>query len=247
LEVEIRQCFDRLAKVEERLAFLFEDEGTSFTLRDQHNHRGVSFNECEPVLEQARRSIWRCIMDKLDVQKFVSDKRWTEILKQLEKDELPDIIRENVEAWQRGVMGSMDDLLREKVEEVFNYLRPRRDHFKTNKPFELDKRVVLEWNVECNQAYCNWRPRLRYDRQQMWRSIESLFRTLDGKGSATQNHQSDVEKAIHDSDVETGRCETEYFKLRACRKGTLHVEFKRPDLVAKLNAIAGGKNLKGNR
>lgn len=247
LEEEIKHCFDRLSRVEERLAFLFEDEGHSFTLRDQHNHRGVSFEDVGPVLEQARRSIWRCLMDKLEVQRFVSDQRWAEILKQLDKDELPDITPQNVDAWRSGIMGSMDDLLREKVTEVFNYLRPRHDHFKTNKPFELGSKVILEYCVDCNQAYCTWRPKLRYDRQQMWRSIESLFRTLDGKGNSTQGHQSDVERAIATADIETGRCETEYFKLRACRKGTLHVEFKRADIVAKLNAMAGGKNLRGHR
>jgi Domain of unknown function (DUF4942) len=38
-----------------------------------------------------------------------------------------------------------------------------------------------------------------------------------------------------------------YFKFKAHRNGTLHLTFKRPDLVAKLNAIAGGKSLRGNR
>src|SRR5436190_20361060 len=39
--------------------------------------------------------------------------------------------------------------------------------------------------------------------------------------------------------------ETDYFKFRCFRNRNLHQEFKRLDLVAKLNAIAGGMRLRG--
>lgn len=40
------------------------------------------------------------------------------------------------------------------------------------------------------------------------------------------------------------RCETEFFRCQWYKGETLHIEFKRPDLIAKLNALAGGKTLK---
>jgi len=36
-----------------------------------------------------------------------------------------------------------------------------------------------------------------------------------------------------------GTGETEYFKFKACKNGNLHLEFKRMDLVSKLNQLAG--------
>lgn len=250
LRAEIVECFRRMANIEKRLGTLFEDGGSSISVRDRHNHAGLDFEDPEPALVETQRKVWRCIMDKLEVQRFVSDRRWKEITDQLESDDLPEITTENVAAWQRQVMGSMDDLLREKVTEVYNHLRPWRAHHKTNvknATFELGKKVILEYSLDAQPMFCSWRPRLRYDNQQKWRSIESLFRTLDGKGYSTQNFESEVEGAIKNADPETGVCETEYFELRACRNGNLHVTFKRMDLVAKLNAIAGGKNLRGER
>jgi hypothetical protein len=43
----------------------------------------------------------------------------------------------------------------------------------------------------------------------------------------------------------TGSGETEYFRFKCCRNHNLHLEFKRLDLVEKLNAIAGGMRLRG--
>ena len=42
-----------------------------------------------------------------------------------------------------------------------------------------------------------------------------------------------------------GTGETEYLRFRCFRNRNLHLEFKRLDLVAKLNAIAGGMRLRG--
>ena|SRR5439155_23407886 len=39
--------------------------------------------------------------------------------------------------------------------------------------------------------------------------------------------------------------ETDYFRFKCFRNRNLHLEFKRLDLVAKLNAVAGGMRLRG--
>jgi hypothetical protein len=39
-------------------------------------------------------------------------------------------------------------------------------------------------------------------------------------------------------------CETKYFKVKWFKKGTLHIEFKRLDLLSELNRIGGGNRLK---
>ncbi len=47
-----------------------------------------------------------------------------------------------------------------------------------------------------------------------------------------------INEAVRDKKWEA---ETEYFKLKWYKVGTLHIEFKRMDLVAKMNALAGAK------
>ena len=42
----------------------------------------------------------------------------------------------------------------------------------------------------------------------------------------------------------TGKGETPLFGFRVFRNGNLHIEFKRPDLLDRLNRIAGGARLR---
>ncbi|HMA94344.1 MAG TPA: DUF4942 domain-containing protein [Polyangiaceae bacterium] len=53
--------------------------------------------------------------------------------------------------------------------------------------------------------------------------------------------ESDLRKAINATDPEDARFETEYFRVKTLRNGNLHLEFRRMDLVAKLNENLGGR------
>lgn len=74
------------------------------------------------------------------------------------------------------------------------------------------------------------------------RALENVFTALDGKGSITKTHNGEIIDAINRSTDGTG--ETDYFRFRACRNRNLHLEFKRLDLLARLNQIAGGARLR---
>jgi hypothetical protein len=65
---------------------------------------------------------------------------------------------------------------------------------------------------------------------------------LTGRGSVLKSHNGPLYDAITDSSDGTG--ETEYFKFKCFKNQNLHVEFKRLDLVARLNAVAGGARLR---
>ena len=79
-------------------------------------------------------------------------------------------------------------------------------------------------------------------REQNIRAIDNVFHALDGNGTI-KSHRGPLIDAIEASKDGTG--ETEYFRFRCFRNRNLHLEFKRLDLVAKLNAVAGGMRLRG--
>lgn len=53
-------------------------------------------------------------------------------------------------------------------------------------------------------------------------------------------------ETLHDTITNSpdGTGKTDYFRFRCCLNGNLHLEFLRLDLVAKLNAVAGGNRLR---
>ena len=137
-----------------------------------------------------------------------------------------------------GVDGKPVGRIEEAVREVFEFLRPRNSRYKTNTEFEIGKRVIL-FALENK-----WGGGFRVDhyREQNIRAIDNVFHALDGNGTI-KSHRGPLIDAIEASKDGTG--ETEYFRFRCFRNRNLHLEFKRLDLVAKLNAVAGGMRLRG--
>jgi hypothetical protein len=86
----------------------------------------------------------------------------------------------------------------------------------------------------------------RYQCEQQLTALENVFSSLDGKGSVSKGHISNLSEAIR----KTARGQlgqTEYFAFRGYANGALHLEFLRDDLLLKFNAIAGGARLRPQR
>src|SRR5438874_1244611 len=84
--------------------------------------------------------------------------------------------------------------------------------------------------------------RMDHYREQHIRAIDNVFHALDGNGTI-KTHRGPLIDAIEAAKDGTG--ETDYFRFRCFRNRNLHLEFRRLDLVAKLNAVAGGMRLRG--
>jgi hypothetical protein len=135
-----------------------------------------------------------------------------------------------------GFRAQMGDMIRESVKEVYDFLRPHRSEYKSNSEFGLGKRVVLEHMVAHE-----WGWRVNYHYGQHLSALENVFRLLDGRKHGTDGYYSELEAAIKSVDKgEPCRGETTYFRFRGHLKGTLHIEFTRPELVALFNRVAGG-------
>ena len=200
--------------------------------------------ECpEEVAIQLRRKTWRTVVARLQMQKAMSVKAWTEFEKKLENEDPPPVTVELIEGMVRGYRQNLPDMLEESVREVFEWLRPRSSEYKTNTEFEIGKRVILNWVVDIGWSN-HWG--VHHSREAHLTALENVFDLVAGNvRKDNASHWSDLSLAIK-ACTKPGPCagETQYFKFRGHRKGTLHLEFKRLDLVQKLNAIAGGARLK---
>jgi hypothetical protein len=160
--------------------------------------------------------------------------------RQLQSGEgLPDIDEAQVLAMMEGTLCQVHTFIEEAVKEVFDYLRPPHSAYKTNTEFEVGKRVILTWAVE--RKY-NGGFQTNHHREQNIRGIDNVFHALDGNGTV-HTHRGPLIDAINQCGRD-GKGETPYFKFKCFRNRNLHLEFKRLDLVAKLNQVAGGMRLK---
>ena len=247
-EQRIRNLFCELTTIEQDLGLLFHNQRYADSIERVNLNGGAHFDisNVDRVIEHAEREIWKALYARSGVGRITSSKRAKEMETLLRDGELPKLNRENFERWLVNISGGADELFREKVAEVFEWLRPWSDTHKTNSKFEIGKKVVLEYVVERANANFGWHPEVKIERRQILSSLETVFKALDGKGHTTNGWTSELKAAIETANPEDPRFETEYFSGKTYRNGNMHLEFKRPDLVARLNSLAGGRNLRGS-
>lgn len=178
---------------------------------------------------------------------MMSQGRWKEMQRMLDAGELPEITEENVIAFAQGHADNLGAMLAEAIRESYDWLRPRLCHgrgtqwsFKTNQRAEVGRKVILPYSVE--ESYSGGKFSLSHGHTQQFVALENVFSALDGRGEISKSYGGELGDAI--KACEGGVGETRYFRFKCFHNRNLHLEFKRADLLAKFNQIAGGANLR---
>lgn len=131
------------------------------------------------------------------------------------------------------------------MDEVYSFLRPRRwtraGQLKTNALPEVAERVILD-NIVSPSGYSGKPFRVNYHYSQNLVALENVLNALAGNGEIAKGYRSALENAIAESADGVG--ETDLIAFKAHKNGALHMRFKRLDLLARLNQLAGGANLR---
>ena len=84
--------------------------------------------------------------------------------------------------------------------------------------------------------------RVNYSREANVKALENVFSLLDGQG--VNHYPDDIITRINAACKEKHKTlEDHYFKLKWYKNGNLHVEFKRLDLLDRLNRIGSDGSL----
>jgi len=245
---EMRSALDLLAKAQADLVAAFgtgSRNAYAFEIHDPYQHTRWEMEPAHVEL-QWKQQAWRILVDRMELKRICSVAKANEIDKQLDDPKtLPDITEANMIAMIEGAATNLVGFLEEAAVEVFEAFRPWRErdvngHYKTNEVFEIGERVCLEGY--CVLGYSGGRYRLSYysDRTQRIRCIDNIMHMLDGKGPVP-THAGPLVDALN-GPGNNGRVETEYFEARCYKKGSLHLRFKRLDLLERLNAIGGARS-----
>jgi len=227
------------------LKHFFEDNGRCFSVRPSGRYSSAEFSDPKDAIESLKRQTWGALAARLELRKILSLKRITELDRQIETGEgLPEINAANVLAMLETNLNQRGQFLQEKVLEVYEKLRPARSDLKTNIKScaaGVGKKVILTWYAVDSRYDGGFK--VNYNRQDELRALDQVFHLLDG---ATQpdDYNGELSNAIQLQTSSTNNAfETPYFQGRCFRNGRLHLTFRRDDLLAKFNLIAGGNRL----
>ncbi len=241
-EASILQGCQLIAGAEQRIndALQVGEQHTGVYFLTHHRNLG-SYSEPSDGLKELRRQVWRHLVDRLEVRRMMSVAKAKQLDEWLsDRQKVEPITYETVMGLMRYYIENLPEMLTEAITEVYEFLRPTHTKLKTNTQYELRSRVIMEHWVEAGWGAAAYRPR-SWARPRMV-ALENVFSALDGRGSVSKEWRSELEQAVEKT-IED-RAETTYFRIRACKNGNLHLEFKRPDLVDKFNKMAGGKRLR---
>jgi hypothetical protein len=239
---KIQQAYRLLDEADRDLKLAFGKDSYFKVLPD---HGYILDNAGDNVLRQLKRTAWCRLVDLTEVRKTLSIKRAAELDRSLQESELEEISVPAIVNVLQLYVENADAILHEAVAEIYDWLRPGECSgaagYKTNQKnatFELGPKIILTWIVEhgYQQPF-----RVIYQRHAHLYALDKVFYALDSAG-IPPGYKSPLIDAINTSP--DGKGETTYFRFSAHKNGNLHLEFKRLDLVARLNQFAGGPNLK---
>ena len=226
------QAIDILETAKKELSLVLGDWRSSII------DHSISRDKC---LDKIKRNAWSYLIERSGVFEFCSIKQRDEINSQMNDEKnLPDFTLDNIQSWFESYALNVDKLFEDSIKEVFDWLRPwKRDGYKTNNREIIGRKVIK--NGIFDNAW-NGKMSLDYRQDKYIQALDNVFHLMDGKGVA--KYPGNLATAIKEACMANNRsCETEYFTVKWYKKGTMHLEFKRMDLLDKVNAKAGGLNL----
>jgi hypothetical protein len=237
---EIDQAYILLQSGTSHIQSVFGDQFHDFSCYPAREERNAG-----EIKLRIRKNAWRVIINRLEIHKFMSIADLDKLQNSFDSKEVPEIELGTVMDIVSGMVENAPEYAKKLVLEVYEILMPGTRHtdYKTNiknARRALGKKVILSYKVE--MGYGNtFRVNYNYDKELV--AIDKVFFALDGKG-IPPGYRSPLVDAISSTPIKKGYGETDYFRFRCCQNRNLHLEFKRLDLVSKLNQIVG---LGGNR
>ncbi len=186
---------------------------------------------------------WMDIIRKTGIMDAVTTQRRDEITRSVEAGNMPPLTVDNALDICCQLYRKAPDMMTEFIKDCYDMFIPNGNFskLKTSRDGEIRNRGIIQYVFDVRFGFS-----LSYYGRgvKKLKTLENTFSLLDGKGVVSdgkENLESKIRSAIS-TDKKT--LETDYFKLKWYKNENLHVEFKRMDLVAKINAIGAGARLK---
>lgn len=172
-------------------------------------------------------SMWRRAFDMTGFKQLMDAQAVAEFEHSL-SPRPPEFTEANIRATFIDLRINACSMFRRGVVNVFRYLS---DDYRTNasEPFRIGRKVVMSWMVApsfkrgLQIRYGGSADRLN--------DLDRVFQTLDGKPFLPRSLESAMNGAFEAGSI----FESDYYRAKAFKNGNLHLEFKRLDLLDKVN------------
>ncbi|HDL07301.1 MAG TPA: DUF4942 domain-containing protein [Desulfobacteraceae bacterium] len=198
----------------------------------------------DKIKKEITRSCWKRKITMLELPSFMTSKRLDKLWNEIDNDKTPEITEQSITDFCNNVYAGLNGIFDELMDEAYRWLHPYRDKFKTNKKFETGEKVIINGSVItvkiAENTYITY---ISAYAEKKIQTLDTVFHLLDGKKVVKYpgNALTIIKQAIQDK---KWQCSSKYFNFKWYKKGTLHIQFKRLDLLKEFNKRAGKNRLK---
>lgn len=222
--------------------------------------RSKKFNAfCDSI----RASMWAQVMSKMDIKRFMTQAVRENFSKFSKEQGHMDFTRENVEALFQLVFENKYNILEKAIGDVFDLFtrwfdgnKCHIEGWKTNDKWKVNRKVIVPYGVSYGSYMSASSLREYGDKFTISHRIDEHYSDIDKVMCFIDGKDYDSIITIKEAldyqfqrigNVKTGSfdniCESEFFRIKFWKKGTLHLEFKDKFLHQEFNMRAcNGKN-----
>lgn len=181
------------------------------------------------VTEAIDRRCWATLMDRLGFDQLLDEQARREFQDGL-RDSPPAFTPDSCGATFGHIWTNRRDIYLRGIANVFAKLDRR---FRSHDGFKIGHRLIIE------RALTEWGSWDRYERRDVLRDVERVFRELDEKPPLPERLSiaTDITDAARDRRNLPTVIEGEYFRVRIFKNGNLHLWFERTDLLKQVNLL----------
>lgn len=209
--------------------------------------RGLSGSEIRDLprtLQECRKEItrtfWANTIRQTGIADLMAPEKREKLMAQLHNERntapLPEYTLSTLISTLQSLTDNLGETIVELVKHVYGQLAPARSRLKTNKAWEVGPKAIYEHAVCSDYGMM----RLNHYRENFFSDLDKVFHLFDGKPlpkypCEMTNLSPAISKSGHGGPNEF---ETEYFRFQWFKVGTMHIYFKRLDLLEEFNRVA---------
>lgn len=210
--------------------------GTSYpsltTALDRNGVFLIEQDRTAEVVEALRKGldghVWEHIAGALGLLNLMNAAQ-LEAFKEQNRTAPPEVTRDNLTATFQRLTAESDAMFRKGVIDLFRGLDRK---FASNPAYRIGEKLIFSRALSEHGGWSHFG-----NRQAEMRDLDRVFHIVDGQ--PPKDHRGDAAAMVSQMSRQQlgGTVETEYFLIRTFRNCNVHVLFRRPDLVAKVNQI----------
>ena len=243
----IKELISGYIKISEEIKYYADDIFKYDTLKNVlEGQSGSPTNRYNSTMERIKRRFWGEIFDKTKIGDKLTSSVRQDFYKEQEVRGIMPFTRDNIEELLEMLMMSSNQIFKKCIEECFDHLTKyypeNREHiegWKTNERWVVGKKFILpnfrSWIDIKYQGRDNFTRSIDYTGRS---KIDDLEKALSHICKKSFENIDSVEKVVSRGIYFGSWYESEYFKFKLFKKGTMHFIFKDEKLREEFNRLA---------